>query len=300
MFCRYCGRKILEDSLFCPYCGKQLSPPEPPVNEPVPRPQESPAVQVHSDKVRWIILGLIVLVLIGAVAALFITKVICFHVWEEATCITPITCVRCQDTQGEALGHTVTDATCTDPITCTTCHETFGRALGHDARKATCTSPARCARCKMTWGKPKEHDWIEETFTTPKTCEDCGAITPMTQPESGTVYIDAKKYYGSSLTFEAAASYNTYVKLKSEDGSDILSFYARAGQSTKVRVPTGKYYLYMAHGYDWYGPELAFGADTVYEKEEQIFDFYTYTWTYTMEAGPEGNGVSITISEDEF
>ena len=125
-------------------------------------------------------------------------------------------------------------------------------------------------------------------------------MEPMTPPESGTIYIEANKYCGSSLTFVAAADYNTYVKLKSEDGSDVISFFAAAGQTTKVNVPTGNYYLYMAHGYDWYGPELVFGTDTVYEKEEQVFDFYNYTWTYTIDAGPDGNGVTVTISDGEF
>jgi len=252
-----------------------------------------------SQNKRWAVLACTVLVLACVICVLFGTKILCIHRWQDATCTSPSICSRCQKTKGEALNHLKKSATCTDPITCKRCGETFGSALQHDIREATCTSGRTCLRCHMVFGSPIEHSWTEETFTTPKTCENCGEIAPMTQPESGTVYEDSK-HHGSKLTFYAASKFNTFVKLKDENGITVLSFYVRAGQSADIRVPTGNYYLYFAHGYDWYGPEAVFGTETVYEKAEEVLDFYNYTWTYTLDVGEEGNSTVLTISEDDF
>lgn len=77
------------------------------------------------------------------------------HEWEDATCITPKTCAKCGETEGEALGHEWEDATCTTPKTCKVCGETDGIALGHsyeyveinDYLSATTTSKNYCAAC---------------------------------------------------------------------------------------------------------------------------------------------------------
>ncbi|MBP3633019.1 MAG: zinc ribbon domain-containing protein [Oscillospiraceae bacterium] len=329
MFCRFCGKEIQDESSFCAYCGKNLSAPTQTVKENIdsaepvtqedhtppeaaPLPEETvheetqqmptaaeAVTAVRSDIWRKAVLGVLLLSVL-VISILFVTKVLCFHAWEEATCTAPMTCANCGRTQGEPLPHRLLSATCTKPIRCLTCSSTFGSALGHSIREATCTKPRDCFRCNMTWGEPLEHTWIEETFTTPKTCADCGTMRPMTAPKSGTVYTDAKKYYGSSLTFNAAGDFNTFVKLKDENGNDIFSFFVNAGETAKVNVPTGNYYLYMAHGNDWYGPELAFGEETYYEKEEQVFDFYNYLWTYTMDYGEDGNGVTVEVQEDDF
>ena len=47
----------------------------------------------------------------------------CDHEWNAATCITPKTCVLCNETEGEALGHTWEAATCLEPEKCSVCHE---------------------------------------------------------------------------------------------------------------------------------------------------------------------------------
>ena len=52
------------------------------------------------------------------------------HVWADATCTAPQTCV-CGATQGTALGHTWVYATCTTPDTCSVCGLTEGEARGH-------------------------------------------------------------------------------------------------------------------------------------------------------------------------
>lgn len=76
------------------------------------------------------------------------------HIWKEATCTEPKTCMICGATEGEAAGHQWKEATCTAPKTCTVCGETEGEALGHDWIEATITAPKTCSRCGETEGEP--------------------------------------------------------------------------------------------------------------------------------------------------
>lgn len=96
------------------------------------------------------------------------------HDWQEATCETPRICDRCGETQGTALGHAWQEATCLAPRTCDRCGEVQGSASGHSWQDATCTEPKTCKYCGETQGAALGHDWAEATYTTPSTCRRCG------------------------------------------------------------------------------------------------------------------------------
>lgn len=98
----------------------------------------------------------------------------CNHEWENATCTTPVTCLKCGETAGDSLGHTWKTDTCTSPKTCFTCGATEGETLGHIWTDATCVSPKRCSVCEITEGEATGHAWLEATCTIPKTCSICG------------------------------------------------------------------------------------------------------------------------------
>lgn len=66
---------------------------------------------------------------------LFFTLV-CFHEWQDANCTKPITCIKCEKTQGEPLGHKWIDATCTEAEYCSECGEKRNEAKGHTLKKA--------------------------------------------------------------------------------------------------------------------------------------------------------------------
>ncbi|MBO7253254.1 MAG: hypothetical protein J6V25_11595 [Oscillospiraceae bacterium] len=80
------------------------------------------------------------------------------HEWEEATCVDPKTCAKCDKTEGEALGHSWQEATCDAPKTCSVCAETEGKALDHDWVEATCTEAKTCALCGATEGTELGHE----------------------------------------------------------------------------------------------------------------------------------------------
>lgn len=105
------------------------------------------------------------------------------HEWEEADCVNPKTCTKCDVTEGEALGHSWVDATCEAPKTCSVCGASEGEALGHTWTDATCAQPKTCQTCHATEGEALAHNWINATLTDPKTCLACGA----TEGEAGLV-----------------------------------------------------------------------------------------------------------------
>ena len=96
------------------------------------------------------------------------------HVWAEADCSTPKTCVECGETEGESLGHTWFAATCVSPRICSVCGETEGKELGHHWTKATCTVPRMCSVCGETEGEALGHIWLNATCTTARKCSTCG------------------------------------------------------------------------------------------------------------------------------
>ena len=96
------------------------------------------------------------------------------HIWKEATCETPKTCTKCEETEGSALGHSWKEATCEAPKTCMVCGKTEGEALGHSWKAATCEAPKTCTVCGKTEGSALGHSWKEATCETPKTCTVCG------------------------------------------------------------------------------------------------------------------------------
>ena len=109
------------------------------------------------------------LVLILALSCLLVLSGCCFHSeWYAANCTTPKTCVKCGETEGEALGHTWVEADCTTPKTCSVCHLTEGEALGHTWVDATTEAPKTCTTCSATEG---ERIITDERFTTASTID---------------------------------------------------------------------------------------------------------------------------------
>lgn len=97
----------------------------------------------------------------------------CEHEWQEATCTTPKTCVKCGKTEGGLLDHEWQDATCMAPRTCKNCGATEGDVVDHEWQEATCTEPKTCKVCGKTEGEPLGHKWAEATCTEPRTCSVC-------------------------------------------------------------------------------------------------------------------------------
>jgi len=171
MFCSQCGKKISDNEKMCRKCrAKMLKQHE----EEVRRDETATEEKVEKPKKKGMWLLWCVLAVIALVIAYFALNICISHEWQDATCVAPRTCIKCERTEGEALGHKWQDANCVDAKKCSVCGETEGEALGHTFMDATCTEPMRCTVCDYREGMPNGHDWKNATCTQPKTCNICG------------------------------------------------------------------------------------------------------------------------------
>ena len=106
----------------------------------------------------------------------------------------------------------------------------------------------------------------------------------------------------SEITVTTTNYEDCVVMLKSNKGVTKLAFYVRAGDTVTVGVPAGYFYVYFASGEDWYGygEGLMFGKHTSYSMDDELLDFFNYTWEYTLRPVTDGNFSETPIDEDEF
>ncbi len=106
----------------------------------------------------------------------------CNHVWADATCLAPKTCILCDATEGEALGHTGGIPTCTSLGICTRCGEGYGELSAHTPAEddGDCTTPVLCTGCdKVMTSAQAAHTPAEDdgNCSTPILCTVCGGTT---------------------------------------------------------------------------------------------------------------------------
>lgn len=137
MTCKNCNHQNEESAVFCEKCGKRL--------------------KVEGRHIKPV--NLAVLAVMAAVGLFLATK-ICIHDWADATCSAAKTCVKCGETEGDALSHTWVEADCTSAKTCSACGRVEGVPENHSWVPATCTSPMYCKKCYESIGAAAEHEWI--------------------------------------------------------------------------------------------------------------------------------------------
>lgn len=127
------------------------------------------------------------------------------------------------------------------------------------------------------------------------------APKPVARPVSGTILV-GREYDGSILTVTADSTSNYVVSLKDSEHRTYLSFFVRAGETVTVGVPSKYLYVYFASGKTWYGygQSLMFGENTVYSKDDEIKDFTTYEYTYTLYPVSDGNFEETPSNANEF
>lgn len=137
MKCPKCGYENPRGARYCGYCQHKLK-------------TENESVSV--GKKIYLLVGA---VLMGLLVILVILLRPCSHEWLDATCTEAKVCIKCEKTEGEAVGHEWKKATCTEPSACTRCGETKGTALGHK------------------WKQVIEIDYVETKVITYSQCTIC-------------------------------------------------------------------------------------------------------------------------------
>lgn len=125
-------------------------------------------------------------------------------------------------------------------------------------------------------------------------------MEPLSLPANGYVFEGSNMERNSELTIKCQSDSNCFIKLKNPDGKTVFSFFVRSGQTCKVKVPGQRLQVFFASGNDWYGIDKAFGKNTTYAKDDEILDFSSYTYTYTLYPVTNGNFTETPISPDEF
>lgn len=132
------------------------------------------------NKKTKIIVAIIVsvLVIMGVVATLFATKVLCIHDWKPASCLTAETCVKCEKTQGDSMGHKVEKWNTTKEPTCTVAGEQRGTCTY--CKVAVTQSIDKAPHIEGEWLVLKDVTINENTTVTPGkrglVCSACGEI----------------------------------------------------------------------------------------------------------------------------
>lgn len=103
----------------------------------------------------------------------------------------------------------------------------------------------------------------------------------------------------SEITVHASST-DCVVKIKTADGSTVITFYVRAGESVTVGVPPKILYVFFAQGEQWYGWGDFFGEDTDYSKDPEPVDFSEYTIEYTLYEVAGGNLSLDEIDPEAF
>lgn len=124
---------------------------------------------------------------------------------------------------------------------------------------------------------------------------------PVSRPASGEI-LCGSEYGTSEITVTASNDYDYVVMLKNWARGYATSFYVRAGDTVSVSVPAAYLNVYFASGTEWYGygEGLMFGEETRYSKDDEMVDFESGSWEYTLYEVSDGNFSETPINEDEF
>lgn len=114
---------------------------------------------------------------------------------------------------GCACEHEWQEADCLNPQVCTKCEETGAEALGHDWEAASCEAPETCLRCGEIRGTVLEHsfgDWFFAEETMSHTCSVCG-LEESTEMDRA-VYLETllPGYWEGNGLFRESEFYSAY------------------------------------------------------------------------------------------
>lgn len=130
---------------------------------------------MDAKRKKMIIIGAVLAAIV--IALVIVLNTVCFHSWQDASCEAPMTCTKCGEIRGQALGHEWIAATCSKPKYCLNCGKTEGAALAHSWQEATCESPKLCTECGKADGEALGHKVKQWNVTKKASCAEEGERT---------------------------------------------------------------------------------------------------------------------------
>ena len=128
------------------------------------------------------------------------------------------------------------------------------------------------------------------------------ALKPVAMPKSGEILSGEETKWRSEITVTASYGSSHVVSVKTQDGTECVTFFVRSGDTVTIGVPSKKLYVYFASGSTWYGygQNLMFGEETSYSKDDEPLDFSKYTISYTLHPVQNGNLQETPCNPWEF
>lgn len=124
--------------------------------------------------------------------------------------------------------------------------------------------------------------YLPSSQTSVETMANTETIEPVTRPSNGQIVVYPRGRRAASLTVFPAVDKDYFFVLNPiSDASNKISFYAHAGDKVEILVCCDEYEIYCASGTTWYGTDLLFGPDTIYQKFNRTFRFSEAMWGYS-------------------
>lgn len=149
----------------------------------------------------------------------------------------------------------------------------------------------------------KSTSYSSSSSTSTATAKPTATLVPQTMPASGKVFYCSTSNRPSSFKVTNNGSSNYYMKfVKAGTNIQVITFFVRANSTVEIDMPAGNLELKYAYGSTWYGESKLFGADTRYAKDEEYYDFTSYTWSITFNTTVNaGETMDVEpINADEF
>lgn len=107
------------------------------------------------------------------------------------------------------------------------------------------------------------------------------------------------------ITKDTSNIHYYYMKIENMSGEVVQTIFIHAGQSIETFLPYGIYSIKWACGQEWYGTDNLFGVDTIYQKADETFEFYSdneysYGHTLTLYNVTNGNLGTTDINASDF
>ena len=119
-------------------------------------------------------------------------------------------------------------------------------------------------------------------------------------PKSGRISGSSK---GTKVNFRIPADgMARYIQMREIDTDEnTVTVFIRPDGKASVRVPKGDYYILVAVGDTWYGPEILFGDSGVYIRTEDLtIKSSNYYHTITLGGAEDGNMASYGADTSDF
>ena len=180
-----------------------------------------------------------------------LTGCACKHQWTEETCVTPKTCMLCEETEGEPAGHNWVEATCEFPRSCSACSATEGQPLPHsEATRYCAVDYVTCSAQRQVYCSICDQTLSAEDVILDALCdEECFFFDSQS-------FLERYSAVAEKCGFESC----DFTVIDEESAKDILMLEYNGSRFGNVRIAGGEDYRIRVR-FTFYGLDESGGED---------------------------------------